>query len=1149
MSLKYQKLSQRDHVLLRPETYVSSAKAKQVSEFVAESTENGYVIRKKVIEMSPAVLRIFLEILYNATDNYQRSIEMGLKMTKLAVTIDQESGTISVLNDGYAIPVVIDEDQGLYNHSFLFGDLLTGSNFDDTETRTISGRNGIGASATNVLSTFFEVEGVDPINQKKLVQTWVDNMGTTAGPKITSSKLKRGYTKVTFTPDFSRLGVSGLTDDLVSLYTRYIIDAAMLTGVKVTLNEEVIPIKKLSQYVELYESPSEEVLFINTDDCQVAITPCTEYQPFGFVNNIYTRYGGVHIDAWSEAIFRPIVEKFNKAGDKGKTKSKVPKINITDVSRFFRLFVVAILDKPTFNDQSKEKLESPTPVAAVKKSHITNIMKWPIIEQIENIVKGKELTILKKIERKRGSRARVKGLDSANNAGTRYSNQCSLIVCEGDSAKTFVVAGLEKGVFGKTGRDWFGILALTGKILNVRKATIKAIAENKVVGDIIQALNIKNGVDYTDDKNFRTLDYGRIMCASDQDVDGFHIKGLLMNIFHYLFPTVLQREEPFFISMETPIARVFRPKLPDLMFYDENKYKEWLVKQGGKKPNAKYYKGLGTTREEDVPDIFGEKMVRYTVDEETSDSMDKAFSKKHITDRKNWLTEYDPNNLGFSLDDQKKTCDLGFSDFINNILIQYSYADCERNIPNLIDGQKKCQRKILYSAKKRKLRYSGKSIKVAQFGGYTAEHSNYHHGEQNLYDTTVGMAQGFPGKNNIPLLYPDGAFGTRLAGGSDAASARYIYTKMDVLTELIFRPEDEPLLTPVIDDGDSVEPEFYVPIIPMILVNGPTTAIGTGWSCSIPNFNPLDLIAGIKTWLETKGETSQIDEETGEKTWVYPEFVPWYRGFKGTVELNGKNRYITRGLVYDGEVTELPIGVWTNNFKEFLEKMLDEEKIADVKNYSTPKDVHFVIQEFEGGMECTDETLKLHSYVHTSNMVLFDDKNKLSKYDTVNEIMDKFCEVRYEYYIKRKKHQISGLEEEIRFLSNKERFITEVKSGEITLITEDNVPEQDLVKELEERGYDKDHKKTSGDEDDEDTGNGYDYLLRMQVRTFTTEKIRKLQNDIKSTKLKLDKLKKTKESQMWLNDLEELEAKYTEWLAEISKRKTDVRKKPATKKK
>lgn len=1147
MSLKYQKLSQRDHVLLRPETYVSSVKPKKVSEFVAESTESGYIIRKKVIEMSPAVLRIFLEILYNATDNYQRSIDMGLKMTKLVVTLDQESGTISVLNDGYAIPIVIDEDQGLYNHSFLFGDLLTGSNFDDTEVRTISGRNGIGASATNVLSTFFQVEGVDPNSQKKLVQTWKDNMGTTAGPKITSSKLKRGYTKVTFIPDFSRLGVPSLTDDLVALYTRYVIDAAMLTGVKVTLNDEIIPVKKLAQYVELYESPSEDVVFINTEDCQVAITPCTEYQPIGFVNNLYTQYGGVHVDAWAEAVFRPIIDKFNKS----KTKSKTPKINITDVSRFFRLFVVATLDKPTFNNQSKEVLESPTPIATVKKSVITNIMKWPITEQIESIVKGKELTILKKIERKRGTRARVKGLDSANNAGNRYSTQCSLIVCEGDSAKTFVVAGLKKGVFGKSGRDWFGILALTGKILNVRKATIKAIAENKVVADIIQALNIKSGVDYTDDKNFRTLDYGKIICASDQDVDGFHIKGLLINIFHYLFPSILERDEPFFISMETPIARVFRSKLGDLIFYDEKKYKEWLAQQKGN-PKTKYYKGLGTTHEDDVPDIFGEKMVRYTIDEDTNENMEKAFSKKHITDRKNWLTEYDPANTDFSLDDGNKVCDLGFSDFINNILIQYSYADCERNIPSLIDGQKKCQRKILYCAKKRKLGYSGKSIKVAQFGGYTAEHSNYHHGEQNLHDTTVGMAQGFPGKNNIPLLYPDGAFGTRLAGGSDAANARYIYTKMDVLTELIFRQEDEPLLTPVIDDGDSVEPEFYVPIIPMILVNGPTAAIGTGWSCSIPNYNPLDLIAGIKLWLENAGNTQVVDPDSGETNWIYPEFVPWYRGFNGTIEPSGKNRYITRGIVVnDGlaTVSELPIGMWTNNFKEFLDKLIDEEKVADVKNYCTPKDVHFVIQEFEGGMECTDETLKLHSYVHTSNMVLFDDKNKLSKYDTVNEIMDKFCEIRYEYYIKRKKHQISGLEKDIRFLSNKERFIIEVKSGEITLITEDDVGEQDLVSELESRGYDKETIDNTDNTDENSSGSGYEYLLRMQVRTFTAEKIRKLRDEIKSTKIKLDKLKKTSEAQMWINDLDELEVKYTEWLTEISSRKAGVKKVSATRRK
>ena len=141
-------------------------------------------------------------------------------------------------------------------------------------------------------------------------------------------------------------------------------------------------------------------------------------------------------------------------------------------------------------------------------------------------------------------------------------------------------------------------------------------------------------------------------------------------------------------------------------------------------------------------------------------------------------------------------------------------------------------------------------MKVAQLAGYTAEHSGYHHGEQNLYDTITKMAHSFIGSNNIPLLYRDGQFGSRINGGKDAANARYICTKLDGLTRLIFRQEDDVLLEQVVDDGDVVEPLFYVPIIPMILVNGCTVGIGTGWSSNIPCYNPIDLITAVKEWLD-----------------------------------------------------------------------------------------------------------------------------------------------------------------------------------------------------------------------------------------------------------------------------------------------------------
>jgi len=1367
----------------------------------------------------------------------------------------------------------------------------------------------------NIFSSSFQVKGYDPSSNKLFTQTWTNNMLNPGKPKITKSRLVRGYTRVTWIPDFKRFGLKKYTKDIIQLYTRHVLDAAMLSKVNVYLNGDLVPIKSLSQYSGLYNSPTEEKLLIKNKDSTILVTPSTEPQVVSFVNGVYTRLGGQHVDAWSEAIFRPIVDKFNGKGKKSKSKS--PKINITDVRQFFRLFIVASVVRPEFDGQEKNKLESPGITAEVKRSHITALCKWSVMDKIEDIIRAKEMVVLRKAERKKKN-VKIDGLDPANNAGGRQSRHCSLFICEGLSAKTYVVAGIETGVYGKSGRDWFGVLPVTGKVLNVRNATPTSIAANKVIVSLIQTLGLSHGLDYRLEKNFKTLRYGRVIVVADADVDGIHIEGLIMNLIHTLFPTLLERDDPYIVSMKTPIARVFRGRAKDLLFYDERRFNKYLAK-ATKKVNAKYYKGLGTTREEDVPDTFGLKMVEFSNDEKASANMNKVFHKKYADARKQWLGEYAPDSYAFSLDDQGDTCTMSISNFLNGEMIKFSHADCARSIPSGIDGLKESQRKILYAVRKRKLNFGGKSLKVAQLSGYTAEHSNYHHGEQNLQDTIVGMASGFPGTNNIPLLYPDGGFGTRLEGGKDAASARYIFTKKEALTDYIFRSEDDPLLTPVNDDGDLVQPEHYMPIIPMILVNGCfapetqiplfsgefkradeitvgdvligddgnprivqklfngqdtmytidqkigdsytvnskhiltlkntgnrsvfwhsakkswkiewfdnetnklrskifpakkhkdedirliaeeyasqlegdgiveitatdylklpkyvqkrlrgykgvgvnwkykdikidpyilgmwlgdgdshgrgfssaddqlaqvweqfadvnnmevskdkcychsyhyylrskikngrvkgelyhpfrklldiynllenkhipydyiynskkvrlsllaglidtdghvyhngeqitisqcpkrkhmlesaqliarslgfyanirkttqtkkypsyslsisgnglediptilkrkicsarrksqrdcstspievtekgiglyygwsvdcnqrfvlndftvthncTAGIGTGWSCTIPCFNPLDIIASIRVWLDNDGEVILEEPETGEICCLLPELVPWYRAFKGEIAASGDNRFKTEGILTRGskrntaEITELPIGMWTNKFKESCEDLVMNKKLKAIKNYSSTQDVHFILTESSDGIKCNKSNMKLHTYLYTSNMVLFNEKDQLKKFETPQQIIDKFCVVRLEYYVKRKKHQIKALEQRLQVLGNKERFITEVIEKTVPVMEQD---EDATIEQLEEREYDKDPQDQT-----------YNYLLRLPIRTFTTDKVEELKSDITGIEKDLSTLQKTKVEKIWLRELKEFEKEYGKWLKVMKKR-------------
>jgi DNA topoisomerase-2 len=986
----------------------------------------------------------------------------------------------------------------------VFGQLLTGSNYNDEEERIVSGRNGIGVKLCNIFSKTFTVQGCDPINKKTFKQEWSNNMRNVNIPIIKNSNAK-GYTQITWVPDFTIFGLeNGYTQEIIDLYTRYVLDAAMLTNVKVYLNNKLVKIKSLIDYSNLYTPVFKDKLVIQTTEHKIVVTPSDEYQYISFVNGVYTRLGGQHVDAWTESIFRPLVEKFNKM-----SKKKGFKLNISDVKQFFRVFVVSTVVRPEFDGQDKNKLESPNVIAFVKPSHITSILKWDVINKIEELMKSKEMGVLKHTENL-SKKIKIDGLDPANKAGTKYSKYCSLFICEGLSAKTYVVAGIEKGVYDKKGRDWFGVLPVTGKLLNVLNSTPMAIANNKVISRLINTIGLKHGVDYTNDNYFEKLKYGRIILIADADVDGIHIEGLLINFIYTLYPSLLKRRDPFIISMKTPIARVITSKnKEDRLFYDENNFKHFMNTTSIIPKNIKYYKGLGTTKPSDVPDTFGLKMVEYKYDTNTSHCIQKAFSNKHSDSRKLWISNYSTDHKQKqSLDNVGICSDMNISDFINNELIKFSYADCARSLPSSIDGLKESQRKLLYAVKKRRLKFNGKSLKVAQLAGYTAEHSNYHHGEKNLFDTIIGMANEFPGTNNIPLLYRDGMFGTRLEGARDAADGRYIFTKMDALTELIYKEEDEPLLTHVVDDGDKVQPEHYVPIIPMSLINGCTAGIGTGWSCTVPCYNPSDIIIWIKQWLKLNIHNVQTE---------FIELHPWYRGFKGDIDKCADNKYVTYGIAMEGKnktihVNELPIGMWTNKFKDFVEDLKVDKKIKNVHNYSTPNKVHFVIHE-DNAFTCDLNTLKLHSYLYTSNIVMFNESNKLVKYKNINELIDNFCKTRYKYYIKRKEYQIKCIKHLLSHLENKERFIMDIINGHISIM---NKQEKHITQILTDRKF------------DEENGS-YDYLLRLSIRSLTMNKVNELKNEIKINIAKLDAIKTISESEMWIQDLNEFESEYLKW--------------------
>ena len=724
------------------------------------------------------------------------------------------------------------------------------------------------------------------------------------------------------------------------------------------------------------------------------------------------------------------------------------------------------------------------------------------------MLKGKELVALKKTEKKNRSFVKIDGYDPANLCGGKQSKECSLILTEGLSAKTFAVLGLSQELFGKKGRDYVGIFPLKGKVLNVRNSSVSQISGNKEICNLIKILNLRFGVDYTKDEEFNTLSYGRLVGLSDQDSDGKHILSLILNMIHKLFPTLFDRKEPFVYCMLTPLIKIYDKKT-ELSFYNIQDYKEHIDKNQVK-GEIKYLKGLGSSSDKEVKSSFGKKMIEFIKDDKTDDMMDKCFLSKCSDRRKEWIAGYDPikNNLKLGKQSTEK---VSISEYLDKELIIFSVDDCRRSIASVCDGLKESQRKLLYATFLKNLSYNGKSLKVAQLGSYCSEKTSYHHGEASIFETIIRMAQDFIGSNNIPFLFRDGQFGSLSMLGEDSASPRYIHTRLDSFTRLLFCKEDDPLLHYLEDDGEIIEPEEYVPILPTILING-SIGIGSGWSSNIPLYNPTDLLICVRLWLNQKCYSEPIVPE-------FPDIHPWYRGFSGTIEKveKDKHRYITKGVISRGKndiitVSVIPVNMSIDSFKSSLDDLLETKKIKGYKNFSTDNIPKFEIKENSAELELTIESLKLTSTISTSNMVLFDTNQKLKKYETVYDIINEFCHFRYGFYIKRKVYLIKTIENELLVLKNKFRFLTEVMNEKLII---QDVDESDIVNTLKKTGY------FLVDNDEE-----FKYLLNMQIRSFSKQKLEDLKKNILKLEKELDIINNISEAQMWENDLKDFEKEY-----------------------
>ena len=1126
----FQKKTQYEHIIDVPDTYIGSIENTELETWILNEEKNKFVFKN--IQYVPGLYKIFDEVLVNAIDQHvrvEKDDNIKHKVTEIKVNIDGDKNYISVYNNGNGIPIVKHQEHKIYVPELIFGQLLTSSNYDKDEKKITGGKNGYGAKLANIFSTKFKITTVDHENKLKYEQTFENNMSKKSDPKISKCSDKP-YTLIEFEPDLKKFNLEKINDDTINFMKKRVYDCVACTNknVNVSMNNDKIDCKTFEKYVSYYLDNDNEKVYEEINDrweVIMAVNPDAKFEQVSFVNGLSTIKGGKHVDYVVNGLTKKIQNYISTKG----YKRKKMELKTSHLKDNIFIFIKSTIENPSFDSQIKDNLTTPSSkfgsTCTFSEKFIEKVLKTSLIDRAVKLNDFKDNLGLQKIGGKKTSNVRgIEKLDDANKAGSNESLNCTLILTEGDSAKALAIAGLSV-----IGRDHYGVFPLRGKLLNVRDTDMKKITNNQEISSLVKIIGLK----FADKKKKEARDvnevtkdlrYGKVLILTDADVDGSHIKGLLINLFSWFWPELLNIPG-FLMSLATPIIKAKKQKSVQ-EFYTMSEFEKWKETIDNLKQwNIKYYKGLGTSTSEEAKEYFTDienKNIKYiNGDDKIEDSemlksthkIELAFDKKKSEERKFWLKSYDKNNI---IEQTQKN--VPFHEFIDKELIHFSDYDCKRSLPSIVDGLKPSLRKIIYSCLKRNLK---KEIKVSQLAGYVSENSAYHHGEQSLYDSIIGLAQNFVGSNNIEILEPKGQFGTRLENGKDSASPRYIFTNLSEIAFHIFNPLDNPLLKYNEDDGLKIEPIWYIPIVPMILING-SKGIGTGFSTDVPCHNPEEVVKNLFNLMDNK-PTQQMK--------------PWYRGFQGKIEFKkinevGAHQYVNHGSykVLDDTtvfINELPIGFSTENYKKFLESLLydknnESEKqkqcLVDFTNHSTEKIVKILLKfkkEILKDLILNDKfenTFKLNSskYTNYSNMHLYNNKESISKYDSSDEILKEFYHLRLIYYVKRKEHLLKVLKKELDIFESKIRFIEGFIDGSIDILKKED---EEIDKILEDKNFPK------FSYDDNENNFSYDYLLNMRIKTLTKTKIDELKNQHENKEAIYKDIDSKDPKELWKDDL------------------------------
>lgn len=439
-------------------------------------------------------------------------------------------------------------------------------------------------------------------------------------------------------------------------------------------------------------------------------------------------------------------------------------------------------------------------------------------------------------------------------------------------------------------------------------------------------------------------------------------------------------------------------------------------------------------------------------------------------------------------------------EFFNEEYITFAAYDNSRKINSICDGLKTSQRKVLYTIIKNNIDSEPKEIKVEQLAAKASEQTQYLHGATSLSGVTVGLASKYVGSNNINILEPDGNFGTRFI--KDASAPRYIYTYLSDIAKYIFKKEDEPILEIQSFEGELIEPKNYLPIIPMILVNG-ADGLSVGFSSNIAPRDPKQLIS----WLESKLNNKKYNKD----------FIPYFKGYEGSISKIEDNKYLSKGVFIKDNSTqltiiEIPTKYSLKSYLKVLDTLCDKDIIKSYQDLSDNDKFMFIVKvkrEFFENKSDDDilTTLKLTETI-SDNLVLLDSNNMIKEYASIKDILDEYFNIRLQAYKDRKAYQLNKLNFELLFNKEKAKFIKYVISKKIKI--DESV--KNIISKLEEFKFNQ-------------INNSFDYLLDMKVSSFSLERVEELNKKISNIEDSIKKLTETTEEAIWLEELKVLKSK------------------------